>query len=253
MSKATNSVRNEIQMDRVAINDIANSTVRESTIARNFSEAMAELRFHGEIPIGNVKELDTPVAKRVKRSCTVLIPVNEANPYMNSEKRTDSSIKRSTDNLVPCILETIRTELRITISDTIDAELIDLRNELDDKVNLEAAKSELQTFSESELLETYNRKDNIKQLGLSPCSTESKENYQQTWKLVFDVVADIGIYLKKEDVSIAHRLPSNSERKPMTAKFLRRVIKLDFKKKKEIWLNRTSTKASKYLKIWAKR
>ena len=43
---------------------------------------------------------------------------------------------------------------------------------------------------------------------------------------------DIGISLKEEEISIAHRLPSNSERKPIIAKFLRRVRKLDFMKKK---------------------
>ena len=63
MSEATNSVGNEIQMDRTAINDIANSTVLESKIACNFSEAMPELRFHGETPIRNGKDLDTPVEK----------------------------------------------------------------------------------------------------------------------------------------------------------------------------------------------
>ena len=37
---------------------------------------------------------------------------------------------------------------------------------------------------------------------------------------------------KEEDISIAHRLPSNSERKPILAKFVRRVTKLDFTKNK---------------------
>ena len=116
---------------------------------------------------------------------------------------------------------------------------------------MEAAKSKLKT-SESELLETYNKRDNIKLLGLSPCSTEGKENYQQTSKFVVDVAVDIGINLKEGDISIAHQLPSNSERKPIIAKFLRR-IKLDFHGKEKTWLNCTLTKTSKYLKISVKR
>ena len=124
---------------------------------------------------------------------------------------------------------TIRTELRNTISEIVDAKFSDLRNELDGKVNFEAAKSELKTLFESELLETYKRRDNIKLLGLSPCSTEGKENYQQTLQLVVDVAVDIGMNLK--EISIAHRLPSNSERKPIVAKFVRRVTKLDYMKK----------------------
>ena len=121
MSEATNSVGNEIQMERTAINDIANSTVLESKIVRNVSEAMPELRFHGETLIRNGKDLDTPVAKSVKRSCTVLSPVEESNSDVNLEKTVESSIKRSIDHLVPCILETIRTELRNTISEIVNA------------------------------------------------------------------------------------------------------------------------------------
>ena len=124
MSEARDSVGNQIQMDRTAINDIANSTVLESKIACNVSEAKPELRYHGETPIRNGKDLDTPVTKIVKRSCTVLSPVEES----NSEKTVESSIKRSIDNLVPCILETIRTELRNTISEIVDAKISDLRN-----------------------------------------------------------------------------------------------------------------------------
>ena len=135
-------------MDRTEINDIANSTVLESKFARNVSEAMPKLRFHGETPIRNGKDLDTPVAKSVKRSCTVLSPVEESNSGVNLGKTVESSIKRSIDNLVPCILQTIRTELLNAISEVVDAKISDLRSELDGKVNLEAAKSKLITFSE---------------------------------------------------------------------------------------------------------
>ena len=201
-------------------------------LRQNFSEAIPELRFHGETPLRNGKDLDTHVAKSVNRRCTVLSAVEQSNPDVNLEKTVESSIKRLIDNLVPCILETIRNELRNTISEIVDAKISDLRNELEGKVNLEDTKSKLKTLSESELLETYNRRDNIKVLGLSPYSTDGKENYEQTSKLVVDVASDIGMILKEEDISFAHRLPSNFERKPIIAKFVRRVRKLDFMKEK---------------------
>ena len=137
LSEAINSVGNEVQMDRSAINDTRNSTVLEGKIAQNFSEAMPELRYHGETPIRNGDDTDTTVAKSVQRGCTVLSPVEEANPDVNLEKTVESSIKRSIDNLVPRIPEMIRTELRNTISEIVDAQISDLRNELDGKVNLE--------------------------------------------------------------------------------------------------------------------
>ena len=115
MSEATNSLL-EMKFEWIG----AHSTIpgiRQSWKAklRKISEAMPKLRFHGETPIRNGKDLDNPVAKSVKRSCTVLSPVEEANPDNNLEKTVESSIKRSIDNLVKCILETIRTELRNTI------------------------------------------------------------------------------------------------------------------------------------------
>ena len=64
----------------------------------------------------------------------------------------------------------------------------------------------------SKLVETYNRRYNIKLLWLYPCSTGGKENYQQTSKLFVDVKANIGMNLKEEDISTAHRLPSISEK-----------------------------------------
>ena len=77
-------------MDGSAIN----ATVLEGKIAQNFSEALPELRFHGETPIRNGKDLYTPVAKSVKRSCAVLSPVEEAHPDVNLEETVESSIKR---------------------------------------------------------------------------------------------------------------------------------------------------------------
>ena len=125
-------------MDRTAINDIANSTVLECKIARNFIEAMPELRFQGQTPIRNDKDLDdTPVAKSVKRSCTATSPLEESNSVVNLEKTVESSIKRSIDNLVPCKLQTIRSELRNTISAIVDAKNSDLTNEFDGKAILE--------------------------------------------------------------------------------------------------------------------
>ena len=108
ISEPPNYFGNEIQMDRTAINDRANSTVLESKIPRKVSEAMPDLRFHGETPIRN-GTLIIPLQKSVKRSCTVLSPVKESNSDVNLEQTVESSIKRSIDNLVPCILETSRT------------------------------------------------------------------------------------------------------------------------------------------------
>ena len=76
-------------------------------------------------------------------------------------------------------------------------------------------------------------------------STDGKENYQQTSKLVVDVAADIGMNSKEEDISIAHYLPASSQRKPIIAKFVRKVTKLDFMKKKRNLAQWKLTKTSK--------
>ena len=89
MSEAINSVGNEIQMDKTAINDIANSTVPESKIARILSAARPELRFHGETPIRNAKELDTLFAKSAKGAVLFF----DANAKFRGQFREESRIK----------------------------------------------------------------------------------------------------------------------------------------------------------------
>ena len=56
--------------------------------------------------------------------------------------------------------------MKTAISDIVDEKINKLKSQLDLKIDIEQEKAKLKTLSECELLETYNRRDNIKILGL---------------------------------------------------------------------------------------
>ena len=87
------------------------------------------------------------------------------------------------------------------------------------KIDIEQGKrAKLKTLSECKLLKTYNRRDNIEILGLEQNLAHGQRETYQTAEIVQKVAQE------KNDISIAHRLPSNNGTpKPVIARFTRRV------------------------------
>ena len=84
-------------------------------------------------------------------------------------------------------------------------------------------------MSETELLEQYNRRDNVKVFGL-PCESKTgvsmKENGNDAIRKVIDVSNSIDTGLSENDISVAHRLPMRMHLKPVIVRFSRRVAKM---------------------------
>ena len=62
-------------------------------------------------------------------------------------------------------------------------------------------------ISEAEVLETYNRRENLRVVGIE-CETEYKQN-EVTETKVLDLAKKIEVTMSSSDISIAHRLPTN--------------------------------------------
>ena len=118
----------------------------------------------------------------------------------------------------------IRSEIRNTISQIVDKKIEDLKLEMDTKYNFGLEKQQLKTLSETELLETYNRRDNVKIIGLP--EQKSRENYKETAELVIDLAKEMKYNLDPREISIAHRLPKNKGVRPIIAKFVLELPKL---------------------------
>ena len=80
--------------------------------------------------------------------------------------------------------------------------------------------AKLKTLSETEIPETYNRRDTIKIFGLQAIHPES---YQETANLLRELTSEIDIQLEEGDISIAHRVLSKSDNKLIIVKFTLRL------------------------------
>ena len=127
----------------------------------------------------------------------------------------------------------MKKELSETINAIVEDKFKTLRAELEEHSNFERRKIELKALSETEFLQTYNRRDSIKILGL-PEQPSGKETYEETSKAVVNLASEIGVKLEETYISIAHRLPSKGHNKPVIVKFTRRSTKIAMLKKKRI-------------------
>ena len=114
-----------------------------------------------------------------KRGFSVLRPADNAFNNAGITQAIESGVQKAGASLSPTIFQSIRSELRSNMNKTVDDKLkqmkeMQLQNDLEKEVELIA-------LSEVEVLENYNRRENVKILDL-PESHQSgqREPYQQT-------------------------------------------------------------------------
>ena len=91
-------------------------------------------------------------------------------------------------------------------------------------------RTRVHSMSQTELLEQYNRRDNVKVFG-RPCESNTegvsmKENGNDTIRKVIDVSNSIDAGLSENDNFVAHRLPSRMHLKLVILRFSRAVAKI---------------------------
>ena len=99
----------------------------------------------------------TPVAKVPKRGCTELSPVTE-NPDANLEAIIQNAIR----NAIPDIMAQMQQQLEASIARAVQDSLATFKQQVKtEMVDLEN-RCYLKTLSESDVHESYNRRDNVK-------------------------------------------------------------------------------------------
>ena len=73
----------------------------------------------------------------------------------------------------------LKNELKTTMSEIVNEENDKLKSELELKIDIGQEKVKLKTLSESELLETYNRRDNNKIIDLEPDLADGQREIYQ--------------------------------------------------------------------------
>ena len=159
----------------------------------------------------------------------MLSPVNKISLEQAVVKSIEERIHKSITSLIPTIMETIRSELRVTIDEIVDKKVNELRSEMQCELDIQAADAKLKPLSETEIFETYNRRDNIKIIGLQSIHRES---YEETANLIKELASEMNVHVDERDISIAHWLPSKSANKPVIVKFTGRVSKINMLRSK---------------------
>ena len=73
----------------------------------------------------------------------------------------------------------------------------------------------LKSLSEAELLESYNRKQNVPISGIARnAESGSHESVEETTNKVLNIANEIGANITEQDISIAHRLPGRGKPNP---------------------------------------
>ena len=201
-----------------------------STPGQQFQTEPPKLRYQGE---------ETPYKRDAKRPFTELSPVSEADYQLNSEdmwKAITEKIRLAINNVIPSIVENIVAEVQSTLKATVDHSVEEavecakgeIYSKIYDDIGFMEAKVSLKAQCEAEVLEQYNRRDNLKVFGMPEDSAEN------TIKKVISLCSHLDAQVDERDISIAHRLPTRNGRvKPIIVKFSRRVAKIDIMKKKK--------------------
>ena len=143
-------------------------------------------------------------------------------------KQIERTITSTINSAIPNIIENIVCELQCTFNTMIDRALTTAKTEiyaeLRGNIDFVDSKIAVRTKCEAEQLETYNRRDNIKILGLREDTNGNGEikgeNIEQTLDKVIDLSKKLEADVDSRDISIAHRLPSRKgNTKPIIVKF----------------------------------
>ena len=89
----------------------------------------------------------------------------------------------------------------------------------------------LENQSESDVHESYNRRDHVKIFNLKMDEGKTRNEYDETIDKVLEFIDRVDAVLEASDIAIAHHLPG--KRNPMIVKFNRSVAKMDSLKKKK--------------------
>ena len=152
------------------------------------------------------------------------------------KKAIPDAVQEAIRKAIPGLIASIKDELKDFIKATVDTSVKEMKNEIVQFVQAETddiqAKNEAQILCEAELLETYNRRDNIKIFGVNEADASRQEPPEVTMQKVIDIAEVIQADVKDFDISIAHRLPAKGPTRPIIVKFARRVAKISMMKRK---------------------
>lgn len=176
-----------------------------------------------------------------KRIFTDLSPNGECD-----EDSISAIIERCLDKQLPKFIEKAKDRLLESLKVMLDEALIKMKREVEKslKGDITSSQKDLETkmLSENELLEMYNRRENVRIIGMTESTVldannkEIPEGPETSIQHVLNLAKESGAaHIQLNDISIAHRLPSRNKQqpRPIIARFCRRISKIDLLKSKK--------------------
>ena len=124
--------------------------------------------------------------------------------------------------------------MRILLDEAVKSIKTELRSEM---ISME---KRLELKIKSELLESYNRRENIRIIGVPEEFKKNKdgkfigEESEKTLEKVIGIANEADANVLPSDISITHRLPGrNGKPRPIIVRFSRRVARLEMLRKKK--------------------
>lgn len=196
------------------------------------------LRFMDQTP--------TPIPRNEsKRLCSELSPITEVG---NSDlaQQIHRAVEESISSVFPRAIQQLESSLQEVIQKSILTAIASIKDEVHKAMMTELdkfqANSELKLWCETERLETYNRRDNLRLFNLAEekrtvNGKQVGEDSDVTLQKVLMVAKKIDANVTAQDISIAHRLPARNDRshRPIIVRFCRRVAKVDILKRKNLY------------------
>ena len=112
--------------------------------------------------------------------------------------------------------------------------------------------ADLKMLCETEMLESYNRRDNVRIIGVPEASKVDandrpiSEASEETMAKVVGIAQQIDAKMDERDISISHRLPGRQQERPIIVRFSGRVGKIELLRKKKL----AESEATKKIKIF---
>ena len=123
----------------------------------------------------------------------------------------------------------IQKQLEAPGTDIVAKSFESIRKENQENLDYLEDRSSLKAMCEAEILEQYNKRDNLKIYNIDE---KDRETYEQTMDAVVSIAHEFGTEVDIKDISTAHRLPKR--RGAITVVFAGTALKIKLLQKKQL-------------------
>ena len=144
-----------------------------------------------------------------KRMRSELSPISELSNLDNIDKLVEAGVERSLQKHFSQLSDQLINQMRILLDEAVKSIKTELRSEM---ISMEK-RLELKMKSEAELLESYNRRENIRIIGVPKEFKKNKdgkfigEESEKTLEKVIGIANEADANVLPSDISITQRLP----------------------------------------------